>query len=152
MLEMNTNKREEKINKLTKRIGIGIIALLTIMTLIKAIDLIGSKQAPSDNVINKEGISINELEYLHSMANTVIIAKDKWGNIEINKDTIETALKIAKNSDDKVINNYVEKWARGEFSYSVDFHNYLWRELNGTIGRASGLNEMEIKNIKNRLN
>lgn len=104
-----------------------------------------------DKVISSEELT-DKLDYVHSMVNTVIVAKDglKFGKRDITKENIETALGYFTGID-SVIVEHLEKWKSGDFSSSVEFHNYIWKKLDGTIGEASDLLNEEIEKVKSVL-
>ena len=75
--------------------------------------------------------------FVHEMTNNVILAKDskKWGSIDINNKNIDKAIEYFDDLDAIVIEE-LKKWGNGNFDNSVEFHNYVWEQLNGNVGEA----------------
>lgn len=110
-----------------------------------------SEEESSTITVNEERmIEINE--YVHHMANTIILAVDgKINGIkQINMETIDEALSMVKNVD-WYLYKEISKWRDGDFSNGVEVHNYVWKNLDGEIGKANGLDEEAIESIKNNL-
>lgn len=101
-------------------------------------------------VSEQEMIQINE--YIHHMANTVIVAVDGKinGRREITMDSIDKALTMLKDVD-LYLYNEVSKWKYGDLSNAVKVHNYVWNKLDGEIGKAKSLNEEAIEIVKTNL-
>lgn len=93
------------------------------------------------------GNETSQLQYIHRMTNSVITSEQIWGKEKINYKNIQTALEYAKNLRNATITAYLEDWKQGDFSNSVEFHNYVWELLGGTVGIADGLNEEAISKI-----
>lgn len=91
------------------------------------------------------------LDLIHSMANTVVDAKHKWGSTEITPKTIKIALSSVELIDDErsrlYLRNALTKWSQGDFSNGVELHNYVWDELDGNIGIAENLDNLMIEKI-----
>lgn len=110
-----------------------------------------SEEESSTITVSEERmIEINE--YVHHMANTIILAVDgKINGIkQINMETIDEALSMVKNVD-WYLYKEISKWRDGDFSNGVEVHNYVWKNLDGEIGKANGLDEEAIESIKNNL-
>ena len=137
-METKTLTRKQKV--LTTSI---FIILLTTMTLFLTV------WKPKTVKISAElGNEQSKLEYIHLMTNTLITSKHIWGTEKITIDNIEVALKYAYELDKPVIVEYLEEWKKGNFDNSVEFHNYVWNLLGGTVGRATGLNYREVDNAE----
>lgn len=84
------------------------------------------------------------INIMHQMANTKVIADEKWGEIEITPERVKNLKTIVEGSDfeskDKLL-EILERWEKGDFSVADKDHNYLWEKLGGTIGRATGVLE-----------
>jgi len=84
------------------------------------------------------------IDRMHRMANSKIIAEDGevWGILEPEWKKIN-ALKICIESEsyknNKKLLDILERWSKNDFSNAVEEHNYLWRLLGGTIGKANKL-------------
>lgn len=92
-----------------------------------------------DVVVRKQKVVWEEM---HKMANTKITANEIWGKIEITEDRVSTLLTevIASDYDDKKqLLTILYNWKHEDFSETVEEHNYLWRRLDGTVGKAYGL-------------
>jgi hypothetical protein len=91
---------------------------------------------------------------IHQMANTKIIAEDGrlWGLKAMTKVRVENVQNALKNlgiKDEQII-QIVDRWAKQDFSKCVDDHNYVWSTyLNGTIGKAIKLRELDVKKPSN---
>lgn len=95
-------------------------------------------------------IEINE--YVHHMANTIILAIDGKinGTKKITMETIDEALSMVKEVD-WYLYKEISKWKEGDFSNGVEVHNYVWKNLDGEIGKASKLDEAAIEAVKTNL-
>lgn len=95
----------------------------------------------------KEAIAAEELDnkvtiytMMHEMANTKIVAEDGmiWGLQPMTKDRIiavRTALK-KKDPNNKRLFEILDRWENKDFSQGVEDHNYLWKLLDGNVGKA----------------
>ena len=95
-------------------------------------------------------IEINE--YVHHMANTIILAVDGKinGTKQITIETIDEALSMVKDVD-WYLYEEISKWKDGDFSNGVEVHNYVWKNLDGEIGKANKLDEEAIQAVKANL-
>ena len=95
-------------------------------------------------------IEINE--YVHHMANTIILAVDGKinGTKQITMETIDEALSMVKDVD-WYLYEEISKWKYGDFSNGVEVHNYVWKNLDGEIGKANKLDEEAIQAVKANL-
>lgn len=111
-----------------------------------------SSQEEGNTITVDEQRMIEINEYVHHMANTIILAVDgKINGIkQINMETIDEALSMVKNVD-WYLYKEISKWRDGDFSNGVEVHNYVWKNLDGEIGKANGLDEEAIESIKNNL-
>lgn len=102
------------------------------------------------NVDEQRMVEINE--YVHHMANTIILAVDGKinGTKQITMETIDEALGMVKDVD-LYLYKEISKWKEGDFSNGVDVHNYVWKNLDGEIGKASKLDEEAIQAVKTNL-
>ncbi|MGL5381488.1 DUF6241 domain-containing protein [Clostridium sp.] len=76
-------------------------------------------------------------DFIHQLANGLIIAEDgqRWGVEEVTKDAIKTSIESFKGIDEYIVEE-LGKWLNGDFSNSVEVHNYCWDKLGGSVGRA----------------
>jgi hypothetical protein len=83
-------------------------------------------------------------DLIHKMANTLTVAEDgkSSGEIPVNKETVMEAMVIVNttdviNKDEKaILLNCLNRWKNGDYSNAVEEHNYVWRKLGGTVGKA----------------
>lgn len=129
--------------------GIGIFLLILGNTLSYVDNKFGEANATINDNISYSLTSEEGLKYIHKMTNTVIVSNDIWGKKSINEESLQKAMEYAKN--DEEILSYLNDWKYGNFDYSVEFHNYVWRKLNGNVGKAYGLNEKAIENARKNL-
>ncbi|MGI2329480.1 DUF6241 domain-containing protein [Planococcus sp. YIM B11945] len=80
---------------------------------------------------------------LHKMTHQKVKAKEKWGAVEMTPENIEGLLTIVQ--ENKTLYEYgdyyeevLSQWQSGDFSNSVDVHNFIWQLNGGTIGKATG--------------
>lgn len=85
---------------------------------------------------------------IHKMANTVVIAEQKWGKDEITEESINgLIIEIKAGESKKEYVHSVElldilvRWKQGDFSQADQDHNFVWDLLNGTVGKATGVYE-----------
>ncbi|MFA9397759.1 MAG: DUF6241 domain-containing protein [Clostridiaceae bacterium] len=90
---------------------------------------------------------------IHKMANTLIVAEDNqiYGETPINSGSVNKAMIIVCETDlisedeKEVLLNILQAWKNGDYSNGVQAHNYVWKRLDGNIGRAKELRS-EYKN------
>lgn len=104
---------------------------------------------------NEESNEIKDSEYypiesvydiIHRMSNTKIIAEDNqiWGKIEMDPEYISSLKNLIEKVDYKDKDYMLEvltRWENNDFSQAVEEHNYFWKKLGGTVGKATGLKE-----------
>ena len=100
-------------------------------------------------IVNKSEITKAEDIYslIHQMANTLIVAEDNliYGKIPINNESISQAMVILKDTNlistekKEVFMNTLQEWKDKDFSKCVQAHNYVWKLLNGNIGKATAI-------------
>ncbi|KMY53120.1 hypothetical protein AC623_03265 [Bacillus sp. FJAT-27231] len=91
---------------------------------------------------------------MHKMTHQKVIARDKWGAIEMtpaNIDKVYEVIKPSKFKDKEDLLLITEKWKQGDFSEVDKDHNFFWKLQNGNIGKAFGVvsEEEEMQFIKN---
>jgi len=83
---------------------------------------------------------------IHEMANTKIKAEDGliWGEDEPTVEKIDVIIEEISRTNyedkDKLI-SILNRWKNGDFSNCVEEHNYVWKKLDGQVGKASSLRE-----------
>ena len=120
-------------------------------------DNITSNQITANNQIMQEVIYAptnkrETLDFVHSLANSLIIAEDgnmKWGRREVTPQNIRIAKESVKNfmNSDTELLEMLNQWEEGNFDNSVEVHNYVWRMLDGTMGYATDLDTGYIESI-----
>lgn len=80
------------------------------------------------------------------MSNTKIVAEDNqiWGMIEMNPEYIASLKSLIEKvdyTDRDYMLEVLTRWENDDFSQAVDEHNYFWRKLGGTVGKAVSLKE-----------
>jgi Family of unknown function (DUF6241) len=91
-------------------------------------------------------IEDNLYDLMHKMANTKIEAEDGqiWGKVEITDGAVNAlieAVSTASYEDKEEILQILNRWKAKDFSNCVDEHNYFWKKLGGSIGKATGLKD-----------
>lgn len=86
--------------------------------------------------------------YLHQMTHQKIVARKKYGAVEMTQQNISNLLRIVEeNFDSYEQSKYYERtlmsWKQGDYSNAVSVHNTIWNWHNGTVGRATGLMSQE---------
>lgn len=96
----------------------------------------------------------DELNLIHSLANTLIKAEYKWECTEVTPNTIEKALSGIDYIEDRYQRIYfrssLESWKEGNFSNAIEVHNKVWSMLEGSVGEAYDLDEESIEKIKEK--
>lgn len=80
------------------------------------------------------------------MSNTKIIAEDNqiWGRISMDPEYIVSLKRLIEkvNYEDKdYMLEVLTRWENNDFSNAVEEHNYFWKKLDGTIGKATSVKE-----------
>lgn len=91
----------------------------------------------------KSTVEYNIYDTMHRMANTKIEAVDGqvWGEIEITPELCDELINkinesnFDKSEKDRLI-EILTRWKNGDFSNCVNEHNYVWKKLGGSVGRA----------------
>ncbi|WP_300379491.1 DUF6241 domain-containing protein [Clostridium sp.] len=88
----------------------------------------------------------NIYDILHRMSNSKIIAEDNqiWGRLPMDPKEISILKSLIEKVDYKDRDYLLEvlsRWENNDFSKVVDEHNYFWKKLGGTIGKAISIKE-----------
>lgn len=80
------------------------------------------------------------------MSNSKIIAEDNqiWGLLPMDSNDISTLKNLIEKVDYKDKDYLLEvlsRWKNNDFSQVVTEHNYFWKKLGGTIGKAISIKE-----------
>lgn len=85
----------------------------------------------------------------HRMTHPYVEASEKWGGSfsTDKKDIKNLMIKIAQSETMKRgmkedLLSFLGEYYEGDFTNSVKFHNYVWREQEGSVGKATGLNDL----------
>lgn len=119
----------------------------------KVSEISEEKNPESKNeVVESENIAATAIDLnqcyqiVHHMANTIIIADDGqiWGQSEITKESVTQMVNELKYRDE-YLSDELNKWLELDFSNGVEVHNYVWKKLDGNVGKAKKLNEEKIQ-------
>ena len=88
----------------------------------------------------------NIYDILHRMSNSKIVAEDNqiWGRLPMDSNDISTLKNLIEKVDYKDRDYMLEvlsRWENNDFSQVVEEHNYFWKKLGGTIGKATSIKE-----------
>lgn len=92
-----------------------------------------------------------DYDYIHEMTNTIVLASEKWGMVDISHSTIKKVQESDLYAEDKLIQKHIDQWAEGNFSGASRLHNYCWDKLDGTVGRADGVDWEKVEILKEQL-
>lgn len=122
-----------------------------------------SEQAENNDITDGENVEEEKVEvsaadlekmydYVHFMANTIIIPEDGKirGVKDITNDTIAEALSLVKGVDEYLYTE-ISKWKDCKFDNAVEVHNYVWKKLGGNEGKAGSLNKTAIEEAVARI-
>lgn len=121
----------------------------------KVSEISEEKNPESKNeVVESENIAATAIDLnqcyqiVHHMANTIIIADDGqiWGQSEITKESVTQMVNELKYRDE-YLSDELNKWLELDFSNGVEVHNYVWKKLDGNVGKAKKLNEEKIQQV-----
>lgn len=95
---------------------------------------------------SKSSLEYEIYDTMHKMANTKIEAVDGevWGEIQITVERCDILIDKVNQSNLKSeeknrLLEILNRWKNGDFSNCVEEHNYVWKKLGGTVGRAKSL-------------
>ena len=164
-------KEVSNISKLIKNKTILIILIVTLFVATSSFAFLYYKEHKSGNFTAKENISEiekidkdlssenpdslkdntyysieNIYDIIHRMSNSKIIAEDNkiWGRLPMDSNDISTLKNLIEKVDYKDRDYLLEiltRWENNDFSQIVDEHNYVWKKLGGTIGKAISIKE-----------
>ncbi|EOO14333.1 MULTISPECIES: PRK06770 family protein [Bacillus cereus group] len=89
------------------------------------------QQASEDEIIST----------MHRMVHQKVKSSDKWGFIEMTNKEIRSAKNAVESSTNfkykaKLLST-LERWEKGDFSQTVEDHNFLWEIQGGDTGKAT---------------
>lgn len=84
---------------------------------------------------------VKDYDFVHQMSNNLIVASDgeKWGSQDVTLENIDLGIEMLK-KDDYIVEE-LNKWKEGDFKNSEEIHNYCWKILEGSKGKAKGLSK-----------
>lgn len=129
-----------------KQIDSGNLKAKSNLSEIKKLDKELSKEDP-DTIKGTVYYPVENIyDILHRMSNTKINAADNqiWGKIEITSEYtsyIKNLIEKADYSDKDYMIEVLNRWENNDFSKAVEEHNYFWKKLGGTVGKATSLKE-----------
>lgn len=91
-------------------------------------------------------------EEIHEMANSIVIADDIWAEKPITKAGISRLIKTVKGStyeNKSPLLDILGRWNAGQFDVAEYDHNYIWTELGGNVGEATGVDSNELPSWAN---
>ncbi|MCB2292370.1 DUF6241 domain-containing protein [Clostridium algoriphilum] len=91
---------------------------------------------------NHQRIEYDIYNDMHNMINSVVIADDVRTKEEITEAKIASLTKevtVSQFSDKDDVLAILNKWAAGDFTQADKDHNYVWGNLQGTVGVATGV-------------
>ncbi|MRH44172.1 hypothetical protein GH741_16135 [Aquibacillus halophilus] len=103
-----------------------------------------NETTPADELKKYETMSNDSiLQEIHKMTHQKVMAKHKWGSVEITRQRVEKIYAEIEKKEDfqnqAVILNLLSPWLEGNFDNAVEVHNQVWSIQDGTIGKASRL-------------
>lgn len=111
-----------------------------------------AKGQNNDVIVPKD--EYDEIQFVHRMANSIIIARDnrKYGQIEITPENIDIAISCLSLVNDESTRNFIEeqltKWKNGDFDNAVMVHNFVWDILEGEVGKARAVDKSAVRKTK----
>ncbi|MEK6266541.1 MAG: DUF6241 domain-containing protein [Clostridium sp.] len=86
---------------------------------------------------------------VHTMANSIVIANDVWGQKAITKENISALSDEIQEEDYESdvktqLLAILNRWNTGNFSQADEDHNYVWEKLGGSTGRATGVDTSKL--------
>lgn len=100
--------------------------------------------AQKENKVVEETPRVSEDEIIstmHKMVHQKVKSSEKWGFIEMTQKEIRNAKKAVESSKNfnykSKLLSILERWERGEFSQTVEEHNFFWEIQGGDTGKAT---------------
>ncbi|CAI8707375.1 hypothetical protein BHU24_12820 [Bacillus pseudomycoides] len=100
--------------------------------------------AQKEKKVTEETPQVSEDEIIstmHKMVHQKVKSSEKWGFIEMTKKEIHNtkrAVESSKNFNNKTrLLAILDRWDRGDFSQTVEEHNFLWKIQGGDTGKAT---------------
>ncbi|MGW5980897.1 PRK06770 family protein [Bacillus mycoides] len=109
------------------------------------------KSLKAQNVTGQQGKKVKEekqqasedeiISTMHRMVHQKVKSSDKWGFIEMTNKEIRSAKNAVESSTNfkykaKLLST-LERWEKGDFSQTVEDHNFLWEIQGGDTGKAT---------------
>ncbi|PFJ17115.1 hypothetical protein COD67_16795 [Bacillus cereus] len=78
---------------------------------------------------------------MHKMVHQKVKSSEKWGFVEMTKKEIYSVKKVIENSTGfqykTRLLSIINRWEKGDFSQTVEEHNFLWSLQGGDTGKAT---------------
>ncbi|WP_242225859.1 PRK06770 family protein [Bacillus cereus group sp. BfR-BA-01358] len=78
---------------------------------------------------------------MHKMVHQKVKSSEKWGFVEMTKKEISNVKRDIENSTGfrykMKLFSIINRWEKGDFSQTVEDHNFLWRLQGGDTGKAT---------------
>ncbi|QWG26853.1 PRK06770 family protein [Bacillus mycoides] len=109
------------------------------------------KSLKAQNVMGQQGKKAKEekqqasedeiISTMHRMIHQKVKSSEKWGFIEMTNKEIRSAKNAVESSTNfkhksKLLST-LERWEKGDFSQTVEEHNFLWEIQGGDTGKAT---------------
>ncbi|MED3076488.1 DUF6241 domain-containing protein [Bacillus wiedmannii] len=134
-------------------ITIIVIAIGAVFGVTKLLNYIEEeeKSLKAQNVTGQQGKKAKEekpqfsedeiISTMHRMVHQKVKSSEKWGFIEMTNKEIVSAKKAVESSTNfkhksKLLAT-LERWEKGDFSQTVEEHNFLWEIQGGDTGKAT---------------
>ena len=104
-------------------------------------------------------VSEGEIISMHKMVHQKVKSSEKWGFVEMTKKEISNVKRDIENSAGfrykMKLFSIINRWEKGDFSQTVEEHNFLWSLQGGDTGKATERLSPEeekqyIKEMKNK--
>ena len=134
-------------------ITIIVIAIGAVLGVTKLLNYIEEeeKSLKAQNVTGQQGKKAKEekqqasedeiISTMHRMVHQKVKSSEKWGFIEMTNKEIRSAKNAVESSTNfkyksKLLST-LERWEKGDFSQTVEEHNFLWEIQGGDTGKAT---------------
>ncbi|MCD7035091.1 DUF6241 domain-containing protein [Metabacillus sp. GX 13764] len=100
-----------------------------------------ASSTPSVLGLNASSSEEDVIDVMHKMSHQKIKADQKWGAAVLSQKNAAEVYALINNShfkDKSDLLEIAERWKNRDFNSAVSDHNYFWKKLKGTIGKAYG--------------
>ncbi|MBO0959880.1 hypothetical protein J1P26_09095 [Neobacillus sp. MM2021_6] len=99
-------------------------------------------QIEYDTGLTPESTEVDVMNVMHKMTHQKVRAEKKLGAIPMVEDTVNQVVEVVSSSNfvnkEKML-EIAENWKKGQFNYIAADHNFLWKQQEGSVGRAYGV-------------